>query len=278
MLREEKTPPVLTRSGLSGINLCSTDMFPYNQHDSDECVAAALCMGLYIKIVLSSSSKLELIKTTNDMPSPAYVYHVSRVSECLASDGKTCGCGINCGGVCDKKCGCLLQIGAQVLMEKGTPPVSCWPTEKGNIKDQDMVNFYNKDPTLGAKFWYFLDEVDYFEPTLLVALNHLRRKNPIVINLKIFPITSAFLTSSKYSDTLPVMPTPAPGKEPDDAYGHCVVITGFDEKTKMLLCLNSFGKDWGLNGFFGIPFVTFSPAYIYRAVGLVRGHIAFDDE
>lgn len=277
-----------TRSGSSSMNqfnfeegetLCPSNIIPYNQYDSEECVSAALCMGLFLLVLNQKDVHVGLVleRGPEGMPSPAYVYHVSRLAECIASSGTTCSCGVGCGGVCDRGCGGLLQVGVQVLLDKGAPPVYCWPTTHSSTSDDvAMVEAYNKDPTLGADYWYVLDTVDYFEPRAEIAMAHLDNGHPIVVNLKMFKETVNFFNDVHPKDVLPTMPVARYRVSIDLEYGHCVLVVGYIKKTKMFVCINSFGQAWGHGGFFGIPFAAWSTVHIYRAVALLTGHIAYE--
>ena len=36
--------------------------------------------------------------------------------------------------------------------------------------------------------------------------------------------------------------------------GHCIVMCGYNNKTKRFTCMNSWSQDWGDQGFFTIPY------------------------
>ena len=40
--------------------------------------------------------------------------------------------------------------------------------------------------------------------------------------------------------------------------GHAVMAVGYEKSSKMMLVRNSWGKDWGLEGYFWLPFGYFT--------------------
>ena len=45
-----------------------------------------------------------------------------------------------------------------------------------------------------------------------------------------------------------------PGKDEEQIGGHAVMASGYNQKERRFLVRNSWGKKWGLNGYFTIPF------------------------
>lgn len=49
-----------------------------------------------------------------------------------------------------------------------------------------------------------------------------------------------------------------PGPNDELLGGHCVLVTGYDESTRLCLVRNSWGTSWGLNGNFHMPYSYFN--------------------
>jgi hypothetical protein len=53
---------------------------------------------------------------------------------------------------------------------------------------------------------------------------------------------------------------PMPGVNETQLGGHCVLNVGYDDPSEMALCANSWSEDWGIQGYFKIPY-----AYLFNA-------------
>ena len=48
---------------------------------------------------------------------------------------------------------------------------------------------------------------------------------------------------------------PMPNKETENLEGgHCIIMIGYDNTTKLFQCVNSWGTSWGVNGIFYLPY------------------------
>ena len=47
---------------------------------------------------------------------------------------------------------------------------------------------------------------------------------------------------------------PMPGPSDAPVGGHCVVMVGHDDVTQLFIVRNSWGKDWGKDGYFFMPY------------------------
>ena len=41
--------------------------------------------------------------------------------------------------------------------------------------------------------------------------------------------------------------------------GHCVTLIGYDDSSERFICRNSWGTEWGMNGYFTLPYAYFKP-------------------
>ena len=65
-----------------------------------------------------------------------------------------------------------------------------------------------------------------------------------------FSVYSSFMSNEVYRTG--IMPMPQPGESM--LGGHAVMAAGYDDERKMLLVRNSWGKDWGEDGYFWMPY------------------------
>lgn len=87
-----------------------------------------------------------------------------------------------------------------------------------------------------------------------IVVNAINEANPIIIGLDIF---SDFIKLNKEHPTVP-MPQ-------DTLYlgAHSMVLIGYDLRNEVYLAKNSFGTDWGDNGYCYIPF-EYADEYIFE--------------
>ncbi len=74
-----------------------------------------------------------------------------------------------------------------------------------------------------------------------------------------FPIVMGFTVYESF-ETQKVSKTgivPMPKRSEQVMGGHCVCIVGYSDATNVFFCRNSWGKDWGKNGYFQIPYDYF---------------------
>ena len=71
---------------------------------------------------------------------------------------------------------------------------------------------------------------------------------PLKDYLDVFPIFPIAWEVKKTG----IMPLPNPGE--GLVGGHCVVIIGYDDSKQAVLCRNSWGAEWGINGNFYMPY------------------------
>jgi len=52
--------------------------------------------------------------------------------------------------------------------------------------------------------------------------------------------------------TTGIMPMPKKGEQV--LGGHCVAMVGYDDSKQVIICRNSWGADWGMAGYFTMPY------------------------
>lgn len=83
--------------------------------------------------------------------------------------------------------------------------------------------------------------------TIKTIKNLLVKDVPVAVGFRVF---SSFEEDSVGEDGL----VPMPEKEEKVIGGHCAVLTGFDDETQRFTVRNSWGKEWGDNGYFYLPY------------------------
>ena len=140
--------------------------------------------------------------------------------------------------------GASVRDGIKAVSKKGICTEQLWPYDIEKFDDKPTEECYidAKQRLIKnyQKITLVYDMVD--------ALNH---NNPIVLGMEIF---NGFMTLSKEDSTvyMPMYQLASVG-------GHAVCLVGYDLPANLFLAKNSFGTDWGDNGYCWIPF-----AYVAR--------------
>lgn len=165
------------------------------------------------------------------MPSRLFIYYNERVIE----------------GTVDQDAGASLRTGMKTVANQGACPESMWP--------YDVVMFAVK-PT---------------EDCYIDALNHqilsYQRLDVNLMDMKQciadgFPFVFGFTVYQSFESegvaSTGIMPMPT---DDDRALGgHAVMCVGYDDNTERMIVRNSWGQDWGDQGYFYMPYAYISNA------------------
>lgn len=195
----------------------------YDQGDLGSCTANALA-GL-MEFYLMNKSATPDPAAALYMPSRLFIYYYERVIE----------------GSINYDSGAQLRDGIKVLSSKGVCDENKWPYDISKFTDEPPA----ADDVEAAKFQVLESQkIDNTNKGLLVAA--LDAGHPTSFGFTVY--------ESFESQTVAVtgdVPMPEPGEEV--LGGHAVDIFGYNEDTDKFLVRNSWGKDWGLQGYFHIP-------------------------
>jgi len=135
--------------------------------------------------------------------------------------------------------GTSIRYAMQVLQKIGVPTESGWP-----YNDVNDINF--SKPKNWAKLiakWSLIDK--YWRINNLTELKAALINGPVPIGIPCF--YEIFFVGN---DGL----VPYPEK-PDEVFGgHAICAVGYDNRTKLIKFKNSWGKDWGKNGYGFLPY------------------------
>lgn len=88
---------------------------------------------------------------------------------------------------------------------------------------------------------------------LLDVKNALAQRNIVVFGFMVF---------ENFYETKDVMPMPGPDDRPEG--GHAVAVAGYDDTHQHVIIRNSWGSDWGVDGYFYMPYKFFQhPHYVF---------------
>jgi Cysteine protease len=218
--------PVHKPKTSSSISLQSNWPKIYNQLSIGSCTANAFCSCFKY---LCPDKAFE--------PSRLYVYYKERLLE--NPDGP----------ITDS--GAWVVDGYNWVAKNGICAEGYWPYNISKVNDPppEICDQAAKGHTVSGFFQIKLD--DALHNTIAWCLQTSR------------PVMMAFGVYKSFSniDTSGLCPIPSPqkyndGNDPVDPFygGHEVVIIGYDDSKKLYTVANSWGSDWGDNGFFYMPY------------------------
>lgn len=135
--------------------------------------------------------------------------------------------------------GASVRDGIKAVSRYGICTEELWPYDITKFDDKPTEECYIDAKQRLIKNYQKLDRVY----DMIDALNH---NKPVVVGMEIF---NGFMTLSKYDSTvyMPVYQTASVG-------GHAVCLVGYNLSANLFLAKNSFGIEWGDNGYCWIPF------------------------
>ena len=159
------------------------------------------------------------------MPSRLYVYYNVRSKM----------------GTIDEDSGSTVRDGVKSVNKLGVCEEKDWPYDISKFTDKPTDECYvegKKAHTLSYK------RVEQSLEQLQLALSN---DHPVVFGFKVYES----FESPEVAKT-GIMPYPKPDEKV--LGGHCVALVGFDNETKRFKVRNSWGSEWGDNGYFYMPY------------------------
>lgn len=145
-------------------------------------------------------------------------------------------------------CGAQIRSGAKVLAKFGVLQSREWPYVPANFNRLPSVEQYEKARALRITSYQRV-RADVEPLMQAVAL-----RRPVVIGMEVF---QSF--ESEYVQRTGLLAMPVPKER--NLGGHAVVIVGYQQASRSFIVRNSWGRDWGMGGYFLMPF-----AYITQHV------------
>ena len=174
-------------------------------------------------------------------PSRLFVYYNARVLEGTASWDS----------------GCEIRDGMKAIAKKGVCRETHWPYVISRFATKPKALCY----TLGMKH----QAITYYRVTQTLA----QLKGCLAAG---YPFVFGFLVYESFeSDEVTnngVVPLPDPSEEL--LGGHAVMAVGYEESSKRFLVRNSWGADWGLGGYFTMPYAYLANPSLSSDIWTVR--------
>jgi C1A family cysteine protease len=190
----------------------------YDQGSLGSCTANAL--GAAFQFEQIKQKKKDFI------PSRLFIYYNEREME----------------GTVNQDSGAMIRTGIKTMVKDGVCPEKMWRYNISRFKKKPPQECYDV-----AQDNQVLEYLRITPHTLYEVKHALYEGHPISFGFMIF---ESMMTEevAKWG----VVPIPKPGESPMG--GHAVLAVGYDDKKKALLVRNSWGSQWGMNGYFWLPY------------------------
>lgn len=137
--------------------------------------------------------------------------------------------------------GSSVRTGMKTINKTGVCTEDEWPYDVSEFTVEPAEECYDFAKTHRSIKYY---RVQQTAEELKLALTH---NYPVVFGFSVF-------SSMESEDVEKTGKVPFPSKSDSHVGGHCVLLVGYDDDTKEFKFMNSWGKDWGENGYGYLPY------------------------
>jgi C1A family cysteine protease len=134
--------------------------------------------------------------------------------------------------------GASMRDGIKMYVKYGVPPEPEWPYEPKNFAVEPPAEAYNHALKHQAIEYRRIDQ------DLTAFKSCLAAGNTFVGGIMIY---ESFMKSKGG-----IIPMPRKGEKVQG--GHAIEVIGYNDKIKSFICKNSWGKTWGMHGYFLLPY------------------------
>lgn len=193
-----------------------------DQGSLGSCTGFAIVVGLRECLLVQSGLFVEL--------SPLFEYYWERVKERTV----------------DQDAGAQLRDGMKVLAKFGAALEKDWPYDIAKFKDAPPPLAVIDAKRYPIKSYCRIHTVIEIKQSLVI--NH-----PVVIGIEVW---DSFETDEVARTG--AVPIPNFSKEQNQG-GHAVCVVGYDDAAGVFIVKNSWGTNWGMAGYFTLPYEFFNP-------------------
>jgi len=189
----------------------------YDQGDLGSCTANAIAGAFEFDLILENLNDF--------VPSRLFIYYNERVIE----------------NTFNTDSGAALRDGIKTISQQGVCPEALYPYVVANFADTPPAGDYTEALNNKAlQYMSVAQDLDQMRGCLASG----------------FPFVYGFSVYSSFES--PAVATtgvvPMPGPDESIIGGHAVVAVGYDDSAQTFLVRNSWGSDWGMAGYFTMPY------------------------
>jgi len=202
----------------NSVDLTTTGFMPpiYNQGNIGSCTANAIAAAVDYE---RKKQGEEFMK-----PSRLFIYANERIME---------------GTSLSEDSGAQIRDGIKSVATIGVCPESDWPYDINRFNVMPPQHCFDEALKSLALQYHAVDARD-----LMTAL---AQGNPVVAGITIYE-------SFEWPGPRETGVVPMPADSEGCLGGHAILLIGYDQKLKIFICRNSWGWDWGQQGYFFLPF------------------------
>ena len=144
-------------------------------------------------------------------------------------------------GTINEDAGALISDGIKVLVDQGACSEATWPYDEKRLKDKPTDAAYQDAVTRKITAYARVkQDMDSIKTALASGY-------PIAFGFTVYESFESEEVAQSGQATMPGFFDKAVG-------GHAVLMVGYNDHTKTVIVRNSWGPDWGDNGYFTLPY------------------------
>lgn len=190
----------------------------YNQGRLGSCTANAIGAAFQFEQMKQNAK--------NWIPSRLFIYYNERAME----------------GTINEDAGAMIRDGIKSLVKEGVCPETMWAYIESKFRQKPCECCYKE-----ALNNQLLEYLRISPHTLYEVKQCLAQGYPVIFG---FMIYESMMTEEVARTGM----VPIPDNREQPIGGHAVLAVGYDEEKKCLIVRNSWGTEWGVNGYFYLPY------------------------